>query len=194
MNSEIDVFWVSTKCMLADEPSRKINFNEEFLLSIKFREIESKLNVKFDIDLMATSANTKCKEFIGLHPVYDHGQIGTDFFAYTGEKWLRKKLYIFPPKNIITKALRHIFTGFTRNKIAILMKVINEFPPGFENCFHHKKCYVYALENEITIIPSEKKLLLDDEVIAGDFNKIATKSILITLNLKKSKSFKLLNF
>ena len=66
MNSTMKMFWISTKIQVADEKSRNIDWNEEYLPQFHFHRICRTNRFFPQVDVMATQANTKCESYITL--------------------------------------------------------------------------------------------------------------------------------
>ena len=66
MNSTMKMFWISTKLQIADEKSRTVEWNEEYLPQIFFNRLCQQENFFPTVDAMATEANTKCEKYVTL--------------------------------------------------------------------------------------------------------------------------------
>ena len=66
MKSTLKMFWISTKYQIADEKSRTIEWNEEYLPSLYFHRLCRHQRFFPKVDVMATAANTKCDSYITL--------------------------------------------------------------------------------------------------------------------------------
>ena len=61
MNSSMKLYWCSTKLQLADYPSRKVDWNEEFIPWPRFIQLCNQFKFFPDVDMMATVQNAKAK-------------------------------------------------------------------------------------------------------------------------------------
>ena len=66
MKSTLKMFWISTKYQIADEKSRTIEWNEEYLPFLYFHRLCRQQCFFPKVDVMATEANSKCDEYITL--------------------------------------------------------------------------------------------------------------------------------
>lgn len=69
-----------------------------------YLEIVKKLGTP-EIDLFATYANSKCKQFVSWHP--DPHSVAVDAFTIS---WKDKKAYLFPPFALIPRILSKIIS------------------------------------------------------------------------------------
>ena len=66
MNSSLKMFWISTKYQIADEKSRQIEWNEEYLPFVFYHRLCRQQKFFPEVDAMATLANAKCDAYITL--------------------------------------------------------------------------------------------------------------------------------
>ena len=176
MNSTLKMYWCSTKLQLADQPSRQINMNEEFLPQMRFNQLCKTYNIRPDIDLMATPANTKAKLFVAWGRTYNIPQdqnicIGSDFFAFNPKPYKSKVMYIFPPKAITTKVAIHLAKYYQKIKYIFIFHSFMELPLGLENLINQGARLIEWNEEKISIIPSENKLEFQNQIYAGKWNQ-----------------------
>lgn len=98
--------YINTKDnVIADAESRKLAPETEWeLANWAFQEIEQKFGI-FDIDLFASTANTKCSRFFSWRA--DPNAEATDAFTMS---WSNLFFYAFPPFAIVLRVLQKIIT------------------------------------------------------------------------------------
>ena len=175
MNSSLKMYWCSTKLQLADLPSRKIDWNEEFIPWQKFFQICKKFNFFPDIDMMATAQNTKAKQYIMWGKPY-HKQsgmtscIGTDFFAMDPKQFKEYKLYIFPPKPMTSRVAIHLAKFYENHQYMMIFHAFHNIPLGLENLINQGARLMQCAEPELSIIPCEYQLEYKGNKYAGKWN------------------------
>ena len=82
--NSMKIYWCSTKLQLADYPSRKVDWNEEFIPGPRFIQLCNQFKFFPDVDMMAKAQNAKAKQYIMWGKPYNEKSgltecIGTDF-------------------------------------------------------------------------------------------------------------------
>ena len=170
------LYWCSTKLQLADQPSRKVNFNEEFIPWPRFQQLCHKFKIRPTLDLMATRENTKAQKYVAWGKTYqipeDHTKcVGSDFFAFNPEKFKHEIMYIFPPKAITTKVAIHLAKYYKNIKYILIFHAFMELPLGLETLISQGAELLEWDEENIAIIPSENRLEFQNQVYAGRWNE-----------------------
>ena len=170
------MYWCSTTLQMADQPSRKINFNEEFIPWPRFHQLCKKFNIKPSIDLMATRENAKAPYYVSWGKTYtipeDQNKcIGSDFFAFNPEGYKNETMYIFPPKTITTKVAIHLAKYYQQIKYIMIFHSFMELPLGLETLITQGVTMLEWDEEKISIIPSEHKLEYNNKIYAGNWNE-----------------------
>ena len=176
MNSTLKMYWCSTKLQMADQPSRKIDFNEEFIPWPRFNQLCKKFKIIPDIDLMATRENTKAPYYVSWGKTYTipddiNKCIGCDFFAFNPNRYKSKIMYIFPPKSITTKVAIHLAKYYQKIKYIMIFHSFMELPLGLEMLINQGATLLEWDEEKISIIPSENKLEYENQVYTGKWNE-----------------------
>ena len=190
LKSLIQVIWLPTKYQLADAPSRDIRKSEEFLPKVYFQYLERLAGIELSVDCLATQANAKCPEYVGLKPTELEGtpyfdnakQIFIDFNQLRRRHVVGKNLYLFPPKNFLTQTAANLNKYFLNHPFVLLVHRWEEMPVALTPLIRHKKSILVCLtkENALTFFPAEKtvtithlpdgKKLNDPRVIRGQPN------------------------
>ena len=169
LKATLTMFWISTHHQLADESSRFINYNEEYLPQTMFEEIICGLNVRPDVDVFASRANKKCNEWINFGIDSSKDCLGYDFFCVNPNMLKNRILYAFPPKNIINKAIYHLFKYYKNHKVILVFHVFQEWPAAFP-----RLTQIGAKVKELThiqaIVPAEFQLKYKDQLHYGFWN------------------------
>ena len=168
LDSEAEVVWTPTSIQIGDRPSREISLNEEYIPKASFAVLQRIAGFRCDIDCMASDTNNKCKNYVKWRDDKIHNShcIGFDFLNINPAKFINKSLFIFPPKNIVTKTAVHIFKHFKNNKFIFLFHKIYELPMGCEKLLTLPNTKLVKLaplddnKNVVTFFPSEKKVFL----------------------------------
>ena len=122
------MYWCSTTVQKADEPSRTLNYDEEFIPQTIFNDICSNFDIWPSIDCMATFANSKCAHFISWAPVRNIHEselihFGCNFFAQSKHDLRHHTLYLFPPKRLTNKVAAHLFNHYMSFKfVSVFLK------------------------------------------------------------------------
>ena len=183
LKASMTVYWCGTKEMEADEPSRRLNLNEEFLPFAIFVRLENFLNTTFTVDLMATRANAKCEKFISLVPSSSKFQIAVDVFNYEPNE--REIYYIFPPFNFCRQVTRHIIQKYKKCKFALILHAMQEWPIGLEKMSMWLTVKIYKLHEDLKIgvIPGKHTVNIFESQLKGGWNKKPKATFIITNNL-----------
>ena len=170
LQSQIQVIWLPTKYQLADEPSRDIRKAEEFLPQIYFNYVERLAGIELSVDCLATQANAKCPEYVGIKPTELEGtpyftntkQIFIDFNQLRRRHVKDKNLYLFPPKTYLTKTAAHLEKHFLNHPFVLLFHRWEEIPAALATILYHKKTILVCLTNTnaLTFFPAEKTVQL----------------------------------
>ena len=168
MDSEPEIVWTPTKIQIGDRPSREISLNEEFLPKPSFITLQKVAGFKCDIDCMASDTNRKCKNYLKWRDdrIANSDCLGFDFLNSNPKLYVNKKLFIFPPKNIVTKTAVFLFKHFKNTRFIFLFHKIFELPLGCDKLLTLPKTELVKLapldgnNNVITFFPSEKRVTL----------------------------------
>ena len=182
LNATLTMFWISTHHQLADESSRHISWNEEYLPKVFFDEIMCGLNVRPDIDVFATSANKKCKEWINLGIINDDNCLGYDFFCVNPKLLKNRIIYAFPPKNIINKVIYHLSKYYKNHKVVLIMHVFEEWPAAFPRLLQIG-AKTKKLKSPITVIPAEFQLVIEGHMHYGFWNTKPKQTVAVYWNI-----------
>ena len=167
ISSTLVLKWVSTHYQLADEASRNINWNEEYIPEIEFARLCNHLQIVPTIDLFASRANHKCPKWINFGLENFPGCVGFDFFAFNPKLVKNQVLYAFPPKNIINKVAAHLDQFYKNHKFVLIFHVFAEIPIGIPILL--KRAVLKKVEIT-TIIPAEFELMFEGQKHWGFFN------------------------
>ena len=167
--------------MIADKESRLIVFSEEYLPRVWYDCLCKNLNLTPTIDVMATLENAKCDDFIYFFKSPGiPNKTQRDFFAVS-DLGQHKTGYCYPPKKLLTRTLNHIYQNFRHMNWIIIFHVFLEWPIGLEQFRLLKNVAVTkAPEDMFTIIPSEKKIEIQNQTYIGMRNKWAKSTHILT--------------
>ena len=168
LDSEPEVVWTPTKIQIGDKPSREISMNEEYLPKPMFRVLEKIAGFRCQVDCMASDTNKKCKLYLKWQDdrLASPNCIAFDFLNTKPKLLLNKSLFIFPPKNIVSKAAVHVFKHFKATRFIFLFHKIFELPMGCDKLLTLPNTKLVKLapldgnNNVITFFPSEKRVTL----------------------------------
>ena len=170
LNADMVMYWINTHNQLADEPSRYIDWNEEFYPTILWEEDRKFLKVQPTVDCFASEANFKCKKFINFGLSKHKNCIGFDFFSTNPQKLRTEILYCFPPKNILNKVVTHLVRYYKKHKWILVYHQFNEVPFAIP-----KLRFLQTKERKIrgprTIIPAEFQLKIEEQLFYGFWNQ-----------------------
>ena len=111
--------------VLADQLSRGVELSTEWSLATKDFQRILKWNPLLQVDLFATSLNNQLHTFIS--PCPDSKAAAVDAISTSWDQW--KHLYLFPPTNLISKALAKLMS--TPFKSAVLVTPETPTRPWF---------------------------------------------------------------
>ena len=168
MKSTLLMKWVSTHYQIADEESRTINYNEEYVPKSEFKNLCKKFTVVPDIDLFASRSNFKCSNWINFGLEETPGCIGFDFFSVNPNLFRHQVLYAFPPKNIINKVATHLDRFYRKHKFLLIFHSFAEMPIGIAPLL--KRATLNKIEIK-TVIPAETELFIDNQKHWGFLNR-----------------------
>ena len=188
MNTTMKMYWCSTTLQLADEPSRQVNWNEEFIPWPRFSDLCQKLQIFPTIDMMATRENTKALKYFSWGRTYLLSDtytecIGCDFFSQNPAGLKREILYIFPPKVLTSKVAQHLYHYYRNHKLLMIFHAFMELPLGIERLISAGAKLSQWDEENISIIPCEAQLYWRDHTYAGKWNTKSKTTYILTLNL-----------
>ena len=165
LNIKFEVVWTPTLYQLADKPSREISLNEEFLPHGAFREIERVAGFKCDIDCMSSDTNSKCPKYIKWRDdnVNYKNCIGLDFLMTVSPFLQSRKLYVFPPKNVLAKTVDHLLEYYKDTKFILLYHQFDEIPLAIVKLLALPTVRHVRLTDKqaITFIPSERRVTME---------------------------------
>ena len=100
MGSKMVLYWVHTHDQLADEASRFVDFNEEFVPKTLFQEFCDQIRVTPTVDVFATRANKKCNKWIRdsdmvIHYLQNETSTDRTGLAYKLSEKIRKNDFEF---------------------------------------------------------------------------------------------------
>ena len=170
LKSQLQVLWLPTKYQLADGPSRDIRKSEEYLPQVYFEFIQKLAGIELSVDCLATQANAKCPEYIGLKPTelektphFDHTrQIFLDFLQLPRGKVKNKNLYLFPPKSFLAPVAAHLRDHFIGHPFVLVFHRFEELPLAVTPLLKHKKSRLVLISEKkaLTFFPAEKTVTL----------------------------------
>ena len=181
IRADMTMYWINTEDQIADEPSRFIDWNEEFYPKILWAQDMSKLGVTPSVDCFASEANFKCDKWINFGLSSHKKCIAFDFFSINPEYLLQEVLYIFPPKNLLTKVVSHIVRYYTTHQIVLVYHQFNEVPMAIPKLDGLRKREIIFREPR-TIIPAEFQLKIEDQLFYGFWNRKAKALKILAIN------------
>ena len=96
--------------------------------------------------------------------------IGTDFFSIDSKTIEQYKLYIFPPKQLVSKVAIHLAQYYKNHQYMMIFHAFSNIPLGLENIINQKARILQIEEKELTIIPCENQLEFQGDIYAGKWN------------------------
>ena len=141
----------------------------------------SKLGVTPSVDCFASEANFKCDKWINFGLSSHKKCIAFDFFSINPEYLLQEVLYIFPPKNLLTKVVSHIVRYYTTHQIVLVYHQFNEVPMAIPKLDGLRKREIIFREPR-TIIPAEFQLKIEDQLFYGFWNRKAKALKILAIN------------
>ena len=179
MGSTMKVFWISTHYQLADDKSRQVGWNEEYLPQCFFHRLCRTQKFFPKVDAMATKANSKCPKYITLGKDFSDRCLAFDFFSYPPSKLESIPFYIFPPKNVFPLVAAHLWKFYMKHEWMLVFHSFGDFPSCVAPFLKHKNILKLELESAFTIVPAEKKLLVGEEVHWGFRNRKPAKTFVL---------------
>ena len=175
MNSHLHIYWCSTTVQKADEPSRKIDYDEEFIPQVIFERLCRDYNIYPTIDCMATFENSKCAHFISWQPVKDIGEtelfhFGCNFFAQSIRDLNGHILYLFPPKRFTNRVAAHLSKYFMNFEFMLVFQAIGEYPMSISQLIAQGAKIYDIKDMHVSIIPAEKRLIYNNQTFMGYWN------------------------
>ena len=182
MESKMVLYWIHTHDQLADEASRYIDFNEEFVPKSLFLELCDQLKVVPSVDVFATRANKKCTKWINFGIDSSPDCISFDFFS-TSPKMLKSEiLWCFPPKNLINQTVSHLIRYYRNHRVLLVFHCFAELPSGISTLLQFGgKIYNFP-KFPATIVPAEKQLIFRDQLFYGFWNEKVRATKVLKLN------------
>ena len=181
INATLTMYWINTHDQIADEPSRFVDWNEEFYPKVLWEEDMNQVGIIPTIDCFASEANFKCDRWINFGLSQHKGCIGFDFFSMDPEKMKGEILYVFPPKNMLTKTIMHLVRYYTTSKIVLVYHQFNEVPMAVPHLSVFSQRSI-QFNQPRTIIPAEFQLRIKEQLFYGFWNKKAKALKIIALN------------
>ena len=181
IKASLTMYWINTHDQLADESSRFIDWNEEFFPKVYWAEDMTALGVTPTVDCFASEANFKCDKWINFGLSKNKGCIGFDFFSTDPRLLAREVLYIFPPKNLLTKTVMHLVRYYPAQKMILVYHQFNEVPMVIPHLSGMKQ-RVLEYNEPRTIIPAEFQLKIHDQLFYGFWNRKAKALKILALN------------
>ena len=185
LDAKLTMYWVNTHDMIADGPSRVVDWNQEFIPKSIFNKLCLNLNIRPTVDVFASKANAKCEKWVNFGLTGEDNCIGFDFFSMNPLNLTNEFLWVFPPKNIVNLAATHLTRYYSNTDFAFLFHSFGEWPIGIASLIQMGGI-VYDIPNApISIVPAEFQLHFEDQLFYGVWNsKIKATKILI---YKKSR-------
>ena len=170
INADMTMYWINTNDQIADEPSRYIDWNEEFYPQIYWQQDMKRLGISPTVDCFASEANFKCKKWINLGLSKHKGCIGFDFFSLNPKLVKSEVLYLFPPKNILSKVVTHLTRYYRTHKWVLVYHQFGEIPfaiPKIKS-LQNRELKVHGPR---TVIPAEFQLMIENQMLYGFWNR-----------------------
>ena len=181
IRADMTMYWINTHDQIADEPSRFIDWNEEFYPKILWAQDMNSLGVFPTVDCFASEANFKCEKWINFGLSSHEKCIGFDFFSMNPDRLFDEILYIFPPKNLLTKVIAHIVRYYTTQRMVLVYHQFNEVPMAIPKLTTLKTRDLVFREPR-TIIPAEFQLKIENQLFYGFWNRKPKALKLVAIN------------
>ena len=139
------------------------------------------LGVSPTVDCFASEANFKCQKWINLGLSKHSGCIGFDFFSTDPRKLAKETLFIFPPKNLLTKTVMHIVRYYTTHRMVLVYHQFNEIPLAIPYLANFQQ-RTLDFNKPRTIIPAEFQLKIQEQLFYGFWNRKAKMLKILALN------------
>ena len=176
MGSTMKVFWISTHYQLADDKSRQVGWNEEYLPQCFFHKI-CRLEKFFPkVDVMATLANSKCDSYITLGKDLNPRCLAYDFFSYPPNKLESIPFYCFPPKNILAPVVNHLWRFYLKHDWMLVFHSFGEYPSCVAPLLQMDNIRKLDLGEFYTVVPAEKRIIIGEETHWGFRNRKIAKT------------------
>ena len=182
MGSKLVLYWINTHNQLADEASRFIDYNEEFIPSKLYSLTCNNLGVNPTVDAFATAANTKCPRYITFGLSGDPNCIGFDFFTIKPADLLNEILWIFPPKNQIQHVMAHLARYYENHRYLLVFHSFGETPLGLPLLLQQGGKLSNFLKFPASIIPAEKELYFMGQLFYGFWNQKVRATKILRMN------------
>lgn len=164
LNCDIEIVWTPSPMQLADKPSREVSLNEEFLPHPIFHQLELLAGFKAEIDCMASDTNYKCSRYIKWRDdkLMFRKCLGINFFHVKPALLKDANLYVFPPKNCMTKTANFLFRLYERNNFIFVFHIFAELPLGCERLLTlpHARLEKLTDKHAVSFFPSEKRVTI----------------------------------
>ena len=183
MGSTLVMYWINTEDQLADEASRFIDYNEEFIPSSLFYEVCENLKVQPTVDAFATTANKKCSKFISFGLNSDPNCISFDFFSMTPKLLKNEIAWIFPPKNLIDQVTAHLGRYYQNHRYILIFHSFGELPHGIPMLLEQGGKLSKFPRFPASIIPAEKQLIFRDKLFYGIWNDKVKATKILSMNI-----------
>ena len=183
LGSKLILYWINTNDQLADEASRAVNFNEEFIPMKIFTSLCTRLRVKPTIDVFATKANTKCKSYISFGLNNDPNCIAFDFFIVKPDDLVNDIMWVFPPKNLIHQTMAHLARFYSNHRYLLVFHSFGESPLGLPKLLEQGGRLVGFSKFPASIVPAEKKLIYEGQLFYGIWNDKVKATKILLMNL-----------
>ena len=183
MGSRLVLYWVNTENQLADEASRFIDYNEEFVPQILFNELCNKLKITPSLDAFASKANRKCPKWINFGIHSDPNCVAFDFFTVKPSALESEILWIFPPKNLINQTIAHLVRYFRKHRFLLVFHSFGEIPLALPSLLDLGGRLHSFSRFPATIIPAEKELIFKTQKFWGIWNEKPRATKIVTLNI-----------
>ena len=182
MGSKLILYWIDTENQLADAASRHIDYNEEFVPSILYRQLCRQLQVQPTLDAMASKANRKCQKWINFGLDSDPSCIAFNFFSVDPKSLINEILWIFPPKNLIQQTMAHLARYFKNHRFLLVFHSFGESPMGLPALLQLGGKITTFSRFPATIVPAEKKLVFENQEFWGIWNQKVRATKILYLN------------
>ena len=164
------LYWINTHNQLADEASRFVDFNEEFIPSKVFHSTCEKLQIMPTIDVFASAANKKCEKWVNFGISGDPTCVAFDFFSIRPADLLKEILWVFPPKNLIQQTMAHLARYYSNHRYLLVFHSFGETPLGLPLLMQNGGRLESFSRFPASIVPAEKQLYFENQLFYGFWN------------------------
>ena len=182
MGSKLVLYWINTHNQLADEASRFIDYNEEFVPFKVYNATCEKLRVKPTIDCFASSANKKCDKWVNFGLTGDQSCIAFDFFSIKPSDLMSEILWVFPPKNLIQQTMAHLARYYLNHRFLLVFHSFGETPLGLPHLLQAGGKLANFTRFPASIIPAEKQLHFENQLFYGFWNDKVRATKILRMN------------